>query len=136
MLADDVCARLISASVAVDNTTLFKGSGALLPKVRETTFLHVVSYPGPAGSRTQNDGAAAATRMPRAQVVARGAKAAEVWAMAQAAHVALRLTNTVIGATFYLTLRPIQDEPFDMGPDDAGRMQVGFNVAAECRADT
>lgn len=139
-LVDDCATRLIAQSVAVDNTTLFRGMKAKLPDVKSTTavpeppaFLHLMGYEGLRALRTHNDGAAPAIRRPRAQVIAKGHTPAAVWALAQAAHEALQLVNTTIGARFYLRLVPIQSDPFEMGLDVVGRLKVGFDVEGDSR---
>jgi hypothetical protein len=143
MFLDDLATRLVTNGVGAAGVNIFYGSASLptpqnYPKGDATKgngpYLVLTATGGLAPERVQNK-KSANTRQPTAQVLSTAADPAAAWAMIMLAFTALDgAFNEVIGTTFYLSLKAIQ-EPANMGVDSTGRnSQIVFNVQAEYSA--
>ena len=128
---EDVITVLTDAGVGTYPTTIMATSAAKIPDTLPSGGLvHLHEYGGSAPERTHNRISPPAYQNPALQIKVRGATYSEARTKARAAYNALEgIRNVTIGGTFYRHIK-VNQEPFDMGLDNAGRPTVGFNVSA------
>lgn len=128
---EDVVSLLVSANVGVVNTSIFLTSHFNVP-AGPGPYLQVFETAGFPPERLHTDDSgrlnAAAYERPGAQVVVRGTDYPSVRTMSRAAWAALDgRYNQTINGTWYREITALQ-RPFDIGPDDAKRVRVVFNI--------
>jgi hypothetical protein len=126
--ADDVAGLLEAVGVGVVGTTIFVGRMPESPDY----CIALVEYMGEAPDFTQGGGMA--YELPRVQISVRGTSEAGGYDTAYDAARTIfkevaKVTNTVLGTTFYQRLRPLQS-PFVLQRDENDR--VVFVVNVEC----
>jgi hypothetical protein len=128
---EDIISLLVTGGVGVSNTSIFLTSQGSIP-LGPGPYLLITETAGFAPERlhTDSDGRlnAAAYERPGAQLLARGANFIDVRAMSRAAWTVLDgRYNETINGTWYREITALQ-RPFDIGPDDAKRVRVVFNI--------
>lgn len=134
--------KLLVDNGVVAAGSVFQSTHAKIP-AGDAATITLIEYGGPAPLVMHRSDSNPAYEFPTAQVFARGGSHAQVRALAQAAY--LRLSrdpstsatsilqrpwrNVTINGVYYVWISPRQ-QPFDMGPDDVGRLKIGFNLAA------
>lgn len=117
----------MQGAAVVPPNRLFFGSVVTLPTDKVLPILTIIETGGLAPVYIQNS-ARPAYQQPAAQIVGRAGSYNTARLTAVAAYNAvLDIENELVNGVKYLYIRPLQ-EPFDLGPDDAGRARVAFNV--------
>lgn len=128
---EDVATLVIDAGAAALNTTLFLGTAANIP-TGAGPYLIICETAGLPPERLHSDDVgvlnAAAYERPGAQLTVRAVDYTAARTMARAAYNAVDgIHNQSINGTWYREILASQ-RPFDMGPDDAKRVRVVFNI--------
>jgi hypothetical protein len=96
--------------------------------------LNVVPTGGSGGDRTQNLVSRPSYLKPSASITVRAGTYEQAYDMAQAAFDACTgVRNQFINSGWYLWLRPVQSQPYPLGPDGREQVMVRFNVNAYMR---
>lgn len=130
---DEILTLLTDAGVGTPGTTIFLSSRGVTP-VGDGPFLLVTETGGMAPERTQNSVAVPAYRRPGLQFMVRGVKHHQVRAMIDLVFLTVAaVRNQFLSGVWYVEIRPLQ-EPFDLGLDTNGRLQMAFNVLVNKRS--
>lgn len=135
MFVDDLKKMIVDASLGVAGTNLFWSSHAKIP-AGPGPFTSLIEYAGLQPEILHQSSSVPAYEYPNAQVFARGenhdatvAKAMALYQLlVQNPTTKLPWRNVTINGTYYVWLI-VRQSPFDMGPDDVGRLKFGFNVS-------
>lgn len=145
MFINDLVTLLTNEGIGVSGTTIFWSSGAVLPALNTPTsatgFITITATGGRPPWIMHNSVQTPAYVFPSAQIVARARTSAVASSLALATWtVCAKDTatggyrrNFFVNSVWYISLDVMQSEPFDLGPDDAGRIRFAFNVTAEKR---
>lgn len=127
---DEIAARLVGQSVGVLGSSIFLGSGAIIP-AGDGPYMTIIETGGSAPTRIHNI-AGASTQRPTAQIAVRAKSYSVARAMAKAAYAALDgVWNTTLSGTFYQSITARQ-EPTDIGLEEGtSRRMLAFNIEAQ-----
>jgi Bacteriophage minor capsid protein len=138
---DDIIKLLVDAGVGVFGTTIFQSSNAKIP-TGSGPFISVINYGGGPPQVMQQSERTPAYEFPTCMIFARGTSHAQTRQMAYAAYQVLTQApgggprvNFTINNCWYVSMSARQ-QPFDMGPDETGRLKYGFNMSAQKRPST
>lgn len=128
---EDVATLIADAGAAALNTTMFLSTAAAM-RTGVGPYLIICETAGLAPERLHSDDTgvlnAAAYERPGAQITVRAVDYTAARTMARAAYNAVDgIYNQSINGTWYREILALQ-RPFDMGPDDAKRVRVVFNI--------
>lgn len=127
----DVTKLFVAAGYGTEATDIFQGANIVVP-TGDGPFTVIKATGGPAPQRTHNDahGQPAHPR-PSAQIVVTAASGSVAQAKAKAAYaLCAAVSNQTINGSFYMSLSPVQSEPFDLLPDGQKRARYAFNINA------
>lgn len=125
----DLCTLIAAASLGTAASTLFRGQNALLP-TGDGPITRVIPTHGLRPMKVHNDAGAVSYERPRALVMVHAKSYDVAMARARAIRNVLNLANTTVNGTRYLCMRSLQ-EPFELEPDDSGRIRIVCNYEAE-----
>lgn len=130
----DIVTILEGASIGTFNVDIFASSKAVIPLLASgAATVHITATAGIDPENTHNATIRPAYVQPGAQVVVRSTNPLAADATARLAYDALfAVRNQFVNSGWYKWIRP-QQEPFDAGVDDQGRVRVAFNVIANKR---
>lgn len=127
MFLDELISVFVAAGVGTFNTNIFASTKANIPP-GDGPYLSVVETGGSGPEDTHNSQKLPAYVRPNAQVVARAKSYSVARTMAGAAYAAVYpVKNQLVSGVWWRQVNCLQ-EPFDMGADDVGRVQVAFNI--------
>lgn len=125
---DDIANRLVAQGIGAINVVVFRTSTASLPP-GAGPYVTITETGGSGPTRVHNS--TRSTQRPSAQIMTRAMKYEDALLKARAAYNALDgVFNTMLSGTFYQSITA-QQEPTDVGKDDAGRAMLSFNIAVE-----
>lgn len=132
---DDLLALFDAQSVGDPDTNMFATQMSTIPYLPSgAATLNIVPTGGVAGDRTQNLVSRPAYLKPAASITVRAATYEEAYDMAQNAFDACSgVRNQFIHSGWYLWIRPVQSQPYPLGPDGREQVMVRFNVNAYMR---
>ena len=131
---DDLMSIFVAAGIGAEGVVIFHTSNAKIPtanKIADLAFLSFIVTGGRGPEYTQNR-LGPSYQKPGAQITGRHIDPGVAKRLCRSGYDAIAsITNhTVSGGQRYLRIRPLQ-EPFDEGPDGAGRTRYTFNVFVE-----
>jgi hypothetical protein len=117
----------------VYSRNLFKGPMARMPD-GDGPYVSLISTPGDAPIGTHNSTSVPAYELPSMQVVVRAADYDDAETLARALWAFLwPIRNTLINGTWYVSVKPLGSQPYDLPQDEKGRPRLAFNVNSEKR---
>ena len=131
MFLDDMVTLLETASLGTRGTSIFWGSGVRVPD-GDGPYLSLIETGGLSPIVMHVSEQTPGYRRPSAQITAR----ASDWTVARAKIEEVyqlftnpRKQNVFINSVWYVSIDVVQD-PFDLPPDDRGRVRCAFNINA------
>lgn len=132
---DDLLTLFENQSVGDPDTNMFATQMSTIPYLASgSATLNIVPTGGGAGDRTQNLVSRPSYLKPSASITVRAGTYEDAYDMAQAAFDACTgVHNQFINSGWYLWVRPVQSQPYPLGPDGREQVLVRFNVNAYMR---
>jgi len=127
MFLDELISVFVNAGVGTFPGNIFASSKAQLPNT-DGPFLTLSETSGSGPEGTHNSTQLPAYVRPNAQIVARAKSYPVARNMAEAAFAAVYpVRNQLVAGVWWRQVVCLQN-PFDLGSDDVGRVQVVFNI--------
>lgn len=134
MFVDEVMSVLTTATVGVENTNIFSGTGKPWPVEEEGPYMRLISSGGSPTNRTHSETDLPAYVAAALQLLLRTKDYTAGDTMIRAGLTALmKKRNVLVQGVWWLSVTPLQVEPIDLGVDEDGWQHLSLNLVVTRR---